>query len=415
MAFVLGSLIHGQQALIHRMSVVEVFPQTSQARVNGLIGIYSPNRATYQLQISPGLLVQPLPISTYGGTLQTDQQKLSTLQQPDGSTLIKDIKVNVGDIQPLVASGQVLAPSFKGDLSLKLSGSNAILDGSITNQSNLTLDRATLLTPGGIYELGTFSPGVLRNIHLSYSVDSMSIYNNGSNMPDYVNNYVSNYGSAADIKDKWISSLVGITYTSNDPQASKRYNLVSSLSERGRNNSMESNIYLGGWTETPPYKTELINQKSITDDMTLYLVKIDPQVSTQSNQVIFSPGLFTWRIFSNKVISATASPYAFASQQGTFTFAYRPIYSAHYQSVKSLFIHLHGKNTGFPIKFKVSLWNYPQQTWHDLNLASLGDFEVPAPQDFVNPEGEIRLQIDNPDSSAMNSDESVDFTLALNI
>jgi hypothetical protein len=277
------------------------------------------------------------------------------------------------------------------------------------------LERATLLTPGGIYELGTFSPGVTQNIHLSYSVDSMSIYNNGSNLLDYVNNYLGSYGSTANIQEKWVSSLVGGNYDSNDPEASKRNDIVSSLIQRGRYSNIESNIYLGGWTKTSPYKTELINQKSLTDDMTLYLVKIDPQVAVQSKQVIFSPGLFTWRIFSNKVISTTASPYNFASQQGTFTFAYRPIYPVSYQSVKSLFIHLSGNKTNSPIKFKVSLWNYHQQTWNDLNLVSLGDFEVPNPQDFVDPEGEIRLQIDNPDSSAMSPDESVDFTLALNM
>src|SRR4029077_3586352 len=118
-----GYQLRGGQASLHRLAVVQVWPNAATARVDGLVGLFSPRRTEYDLQFGRGFLARPMPLDTgsAGGSS-------FTLQQSDG-TLIPAVRMEGGAVEPFVVQGQMPAPAFESDLTLVINVSQVTLQG----------------------------------------------------------------------------------------------------------------------------------------------------------------------------------------------------------------------------------------------------------------------------------------------
>jgi hypothetical protein len=408
-AYVTGYQMRGAQAVLHRLSVVQVWPDSEYARVDQAIGLFSPRRTDYSLTFAEGFLARPMPIDAYGpgGTSYT-------VQQADQST-ISEVRVDIGGLEPFVMQGQVAAPRFEADVAITVSGGTAELRGTVTNHSELALTDVVVLAPGGVAQLGDLAPGASLNIHVALrnarataapanTILPAAAAGVGPNVPFY---------SMPSSYDSTIDDILGGRNYYNDRAQYRRYALLSSIIDTYGGGSRGSGVFLVGWADHAPAGIQLANRVFTPQDLSVYIVNLRPRFDLTGNVVAIPPGLMSWMAIGPARGGGPASPYDMYLYQGTeYTLRFAPALAIDYAAPQSLTLHLASYGLSGPAGVNVELWDYEQGAWLLQSVLNWGDNQIAAPQQHVGPGGEIQVRVTNAGQPQVSL-ERLDFTLVV--
>jgi len=111
-----------------------------EGRADALLGVFSPRRGSYDVQIGPDafiksgtLLAQPLRGSSPGGASGD-----FVVEQSDSLTL-RRMRVDVGAMQPFALSLSAPLPRLSANLTLDMTSSSAQLSGEVRNDGDVDL------------------------------------------------------------------------------------------------------------------------------------------------------------------------------------------------------------------------------------------------------------------------------------
>ena len=409
LAFLVGSLSRGNRPVIHRVAIVQVWPDAPQAAVHGLVGVYSPRRGTYQGEINGQFLASPIPSSFVMA------ERGITLLESEGQVQLPDFRIDVGGVRPLSLEGSIPTPAFDNGLVLTIDEHGVVLSGKVTNNSDLTLKDAVLMYPGGSLVIGELGPGDSYEINLplvkaqlvgqpSAGVLSPAMFTSPFSAPTYYPYYT--YEST-------VSEIVGTSDYYANQETYQRYLLTSAaLDAYGQSNGRGGGIYLSGWNDESPLDIRMTNRSSTrTSNTTLYLVSLRPRFELANGILRLSPGMFTWRPLGDSNASQV-NPYGGYLYQGEeFTLQYALNPPLAYRTVRSLTLHLQTTTTtSGPTGLEFQLWDFTAGQWVDLPDPGWGDYAIESPERYIGPGGTIQIHISN--TSVQWMDISVcDFTL----
>jgi hypothetical protein len=400
LAFLVGRSLSGGQPILNRLAVVQVWPETGQARVNGLLGVFSPDRDTYQLEIPPQFLTHAIP-----GNFSTGASTSPAIIKTDlGATQLADLRVDVGEVRSLALEGQVPAYPIVQEMSLHVDDRGAVLKGSLTNQGDQILQGVVLLAPGKSQQYGDIHPGETREIGLSLDEDSRSPYSGGT---------APGYGPMPRVHPggSW-DALLGTSDYHRDRQTYQRFALLNALTGYGPLESPKHGMILAAWSDGSPLTANLGGRDFLSSSTTLYLVSLQPQISLSPGKVSLPPGLFTWSVQTPGSIWE-ASPYDAVVNPGGFSVSFKPLIPLQNRPVESLTLRLKGYGATGPAGVSAELWNFDAGAWEALPAPQWGETSVPSPKIYVGPGGEIRLRLDNKNSISPVQVESADFILGI--
>jgi hypothetical protein len=414
LAYLGGYQLRGTQATLHRLSVVQVWPNSDRAHVDMLVGVFSPRRTEYDLEIGGDSLTRPLPSNTYG-TATSDTA--TTLEQED-VTRIRGLRVEIGGVEAFVAQGQVAAPLIHSNLQLNVQGSRASLDGDVTNDSDLTFNDTVLLAPGGVQRFGDFAPGQKLSITLPLTSgrSTPSAQDNaavvlpagaGANpLPNPSYSYYSGY-------DSTIDDILGSTYNYDDRKLYRKFSLLSALIDQYSGAGRGSGVYLVGWTEQAPLEASITDTVFNPVDASAYIIELQPQVVVSGGRIAIPPGMMSWTVLDPGT-QGTITPYDLYVYQGHFSLRFAPSRALDFQQVDSLVMHLTAYTQTGPVKdLDVSLWDYTAGDWVVQPGLSWGDNTIASPERYVGSNGEIQVQVSNPSSVNSIGIEGIDFSLTV--
>lgn len=413
LAYLLGYRLRGSVPILHRLAVVQVWPDSDVAQVDGLVGVFSPRRDEYEVAFGSEYLVRPLPSSytSFDTGLFSGQ-----LEQGDGTT-VKDLRVEVGGITAFVAQGQMPAPRFEADLKLDISGTNARLIGTITNASQMTLHDPVLLGPGAVLRLNDFAPGDTQSVMLSLSASratpaqpSGSTPVLSASVPPISPGPVRPYYGAYDTT---VDDVLGTSNYYDDKESYRKYSLLrAAVNPYGGVGGRGSGVFLAGWGDSSPIAVKLEGDGFTTNDTTAYLIALRPQVELGASRLELPPGLFNWSVVDAGQ-QGSPTPYDMYVYQGSYALEFTPIQPLAYQSVESLTLHFTGYGAQGRTNLAASLWDYTQSSWVAIPDLQWGDTPIQNPERFVGPGGEIQLRVENQGTGSSVSVEASDFTLAV--
>ena len=407
--YVTGYQLRGAQATLHQLAIVQVWPDAELAQVDQLVGLYTPRRSSYDLEFAPGFLVRPLP--AYGGYGAPASVKVEQGDQ----TLLPGLLADIGGVEAFVVQGQAPAPLFESDLTLEVTHNTVTLQGTVTNQSDITLTDAVVLAPGGsgsVTRLGSFQPGETRSVSLSLpnsravqtSANVIALTKGGPTPAGYY---------PPSVYDTTIDDILGNTSYYSDRNLFRRYSLLTAAIDSYSGGGRGSGVYLAGWAAAAPVSARVTNHGFSTIDTTLYLVDLRPQWNLGEQTLTVPPGLMTWSVVDPGQAGAP-TPYDMYVYPGSnYSLRFAPAAPLAFSRVHELTLHLDSYGSVGPPSLLIYSWDFTEGVWVLHDALAWGDNALPAPSRFVGPGGEIQVRVNLPQSAAQVSIESLDFTLVV--
>ncbi len=145
-AYGFGTALRGTDLIVNEVAIVRGAPGAAEGTAQVYLGIFSPSRATYQVQVPGGaLLASPISgdftVGGDGGTLDVVQGDPS---------LIRNLSVGFSSLRTIRAESATTVPLLEAQLSLD----DGVLSGTIRNRSEQALEKVAVVLGGSVAVIG---------------------------------------------------------------------------------------------------------------------------------------------------------------------------------------------------------------------------------------------------------------------
>ncbi len=391
LAYVTGFSLRGTQITLNRLSVVQVWPGSDRARVDGLIGVLSPRRSTYRLSAGPGLTLRPLPAVDGGGPFNPAQAAI-TIDQTDTFTA-RNVLVDASLIAGFTVNGFVEgAPRLQGSAELVYTdGVGQRWRGTVTNTTGLILNNAVVLVNGGVQHLGTLAVGASAAFDLRLT---------GFQSAPLALVSGQDTGVLYDSADMTVQDVMGVDYwpqrtfrpvTEDDRQVRQRQNLLSAVAyDTDFSGGRGDRVFVVGWADVSPLPVTLEDTAWAPQDVALYIFELPVTVSAPEGTVAIPPWFSTWAMARPSSVSGMRPYNLTIGGQDRVAFRFMPLPSAQLRTVERLEITARRASPG---SARLLIWNWGEGRWELLEQGGGVRVRLDSPAPYIGPSNAVQVLI----------------------
>jgi hypothetical protein len=394
-ALVAGFRLKGNNIIINQMSVASGHLDGHDVRVQTILGLYSPKRDTFDLSFPSGVLVRPF-VAGFGELASGGNVKAVLQGQ---QVVVDDIRVDVSGIEPLVADSYQQAPAVAGQVVLRSEGGDIILDASLQNNSQVSLENPTILVGLTAIPLGDLMPGESVTISQPVNIGSSSPAGLGS--PSFAP-----AGPAISPLSMNYNTILGTSEYFSDPHAYARWQLLEALrgnygSPTPSNNLTKATLVV--WTDEEQLAVDLGENQHEDLATTVYFLEMPLVHSIGGEEAIILPkALLNWQILAeNGVFEPTINNLYLPP--GWVEFEYEPWTEFQNVSVRDLTVVLQQRETApsQPLP-QVLIWDWQREMWLVVDNLIWGRTVVQDPSPYIGSGNKIRLRLQNDSAQSLN-------------
>ncbi len=406
-AYMTGFSLRGTQATVNRMALVQVWPNSERAQVDGVIGVLAPRRALYTLGVKDDLTLRLLNVDNVTGV-----NSANFSIQEDLNYAVKDFPVDAGVTAAFAVSGFTQASPLEGNVTLTLSqrsSTSVKVSGRVKNTTNMTLNGAVILALGGRADIGTLEPGEERQFDfLLSSLGALPAppltLGNGLRTSYFSSALYGGYNSNGQ-QERTIQDIMGRSYiqygryglgygeTPEQQEARRRQAFLQSLiSTSDPTGGRGSHVYLAAWTDNSPIGVDLQGATSANEDMSLYMYNLPVNVVADGDIVEIPPSLLTWTA-TDASTRRDAAPYNLNIMPGDkVVLRYNPLPEIPLSEVTEIDLIIRSNNVNQGV---ISLWDWTTGAWVPVNVANRTTTSITDNvQHFIGPENSIQLSLE---------------------
>lgn len=447
-AYLTGFSLRGNAATVNHLSVVQVWPNSDVARVDGLVGVFSPRRTTYDLWVDGDMSLRTIP-----NVAETDSSISQIPIIQDGNYLdvenpayrpayrIEDLPVDAGIIASFATSGYVPAPHISGTATWQLTETNNIdLVGSFTNSAGFDLEDAVILAKDKFESIGTVEAGETASFNIDittleptwlplgnrrevngYSpIQSFrggynpSIRNSNQNINAYSCSSTTNAYNAttAQVMFEQDYDCTKTNGTDSERAARRRALLITAINnEFDFSGGRGGDVYVIGWSDTEPFTANLGDRPQVNQHETLYIFKltVNFEIAPNTNTPVVPAGLMTWTIVDATQYNREYTPYSLRVRLSEpVTFRFVPVSGLEMATVEQL--DLRASLLGGSVRrVNFELWNWITGEWdlHEFEnidqTTNLNTLEIDNPQVYLGPSNAILVRIQLNENTSADS------------
>lgn len=389
LAYFTGFSLRGSAATVSHLAVVQVFPDSDTARVDGLVGVFSPRRTTYDLEVEGDMTLRTLP-GFHDSNLGIEQIKLVE----SNAYRVEDLPVDAGIITTFATSGYIPAQHIEGEAVWHLSNTvDPSITGEVTNPLDFDFEDMVILVKDGFFELGNLAAGETKTFELAPSTNfdlqtpvwsplgnrtDYSAPNFSYSTPGYYPNY-NTYGCAnRPLNTTATQVMTGKEFdcygstTDDGERALRRRSLLTSAinNEIDLSGGRGTTVYIVGWAEQSAFQVALEGTEQNNKYETLYIFELTTRFEDGDAEfVTIPPGLQTWTIADsdNPATRRDSQPYMVdvttPDEQAVFRFA--PLDEIPLASVDRLTLYTQILASSIQ-EVEFALWDWTTQEWVEL-------------------------------------------------
>lgn len=388
--YLTGFQLKGNTTIINQMSIAFGQAGAEQLRVQTLFGIYSPRRTTYDLILPATVAARPF--NRDAGTLSGNNGADAVSR--GNELIISGVVVDVGDTGTFVAESYQPAPNITGRAVLSLNNSSTQVEITIQNNSDITLEQATLLIGFTAIPLQTLTPG--ESTTQTHILGLTGLSTTSSGVPSYT--YTTGSGSTPLMTHA--DTILGTSDYYNDREAYPRWQLLQAMEDNSYGSTgasfvlPENVVTLVGWSEVAQVETAVNRDEYTSTSTTLYLLEIPITQNIVSGSNISVPvSMLNWQVLNNSGVYQPSIQNLYLYGNSWIEFEFTPW--ADFQNLQannlSLLIADPGYGGSLP---QVELWNWQTEEWVELDNPQWGNNEVSEFAPYIGPGSAIRLRLE---------------------
>ena len=388
--YLTGFQLRGNQTIINQMSVVHSQVGSEQARVQSLLGLYSPRRSTYDLILPGDAAVRPFE-QTFGAIGGSGNIESITR---DSALTIHEIRVDVADVETFIAESYRPALPITGEAALSLNSSDVQLSATIVNDSDVTLENAALLLGSTGIALGNIGPG-----------ESKSITENVGRAPTETGTFgpapapVPGPATGSPLTSH-AEMLLGTADYYNDRDAFPRWQLLQAVEGSGTpatgpTQSLSGDLVtLVAWARQQQIDVSLNRTEYDTLSDTLYLLELPLTQNIVSGAGVAVPvSLLNWQALATNGVHQPAIHNLDLATGGWIEFEYEPWPEFQDMVVNELALVLETQASAAEQPPEIRFWEWQQELWVTIAVAGWGETAVPEHARFIGANNVIRLRL----------------------
>lgn len=299
-AYAIGASLRGSDVLLHEVAIVRSAADSDRGLGLVYAGVFSPSRGTYQVTVlGDALLSAPINGDFFGGA--TSGSTALDIVQGDPA-MVRDLAIGYGSLRSLRVEAGVTAPIVTAEL--RLQGDTVV--GTITNRSDVTLERPALVVGANVQAFESLAPGASLTVSLPLGAEPF-----GSPLSEKVVGQPLFDGTVSGVDYQRLSvrrALVDqLTYDPN-------FGTSSQLPADGP--------VLLAFGDRPVVDVAVADRTPRMSSTVLYQVALPLEVS---GDVVFRDDLVRSTIVSVDAPFFSKDPSSVSFGQGALTMAYRPI------------------------------------------------------------------------------------------
>lgn len=377
--YFVGAQIRGSTALLNELSVAVSQNQGETAEVQTLLGLYAPQRGSYQFGVANDVQLRPLRGPYDGFTSGFDSIEASSNNQVQG------MRLDVGEVAAFATHSYQPAFRATGQASLESEGTDAQLTATIQNNSDQPMTDVSLLFGNQIFSIADLEPGASDEFSTTLSESTLARNGVGSGTATSISPGSSPLLNNLDI-------VIGGSNYYQDEELIRRRMLIDAISGSGNSNIPTDSVTLIFWTDQPQIEPQL-NRNLETSSTTLHFIELPLELNLDfATSSVVPTSLLSWSVLeSNNVFSPEPTNVSFG-QNGSVAFEYMPLGDYQTMQVETLTLSI-GEPDSFDTLPQVLLWNWQQEVWDEVENASWGDTAVSNPTPYIGTNNTIRIRL----------------------
>jgi len=396
-AYLLGFQLKGNETIVNQMSIAFGQLGGDQVRTQTLIGLYSPQRATFDLILPQEAIARPFE-QGYGDLVGPGN--IGAVERANEVT-VSDIRVDVGGVETLVADSYQSGPNITGAVRLRSEASDLIMDIDLFNNGSALLENAAIVFGSTVMSLGDIEPGgrVERSERVTTAQSSTGgSMSGGSSVPSPV------LGSPLSSN---MATILGSTDYYNDREVYPRWQLLQALAPEY---DASGGYYPLGkatlitWSDQPQLELSLSNDDFTATATTLYFLElpVNQDVAVSNTRTVLPRPLLSWQVLAEEgVYDARVDDLHLPP--GWIEIEFVPYAEFQALSVEDLSIVLQA-SAGQPGQRlpQVQVWNWVEAVWQMPADLDWGRITLDDPLDFVGPRNAVRIRLNNEGPDGIN-------------
>ncbi|MCP5097516.1 MAG: hypothetical protein GY943_18375 [Chloroflexi bacterium] len=389
-AYITGFQLRGNDVLINQMSIVYNHAGAEQAQVQSLLGLYSPDRSQYDLQLPPQSVIRPFQETFGPGSGNSNFESISYSNR----VTVKGIRVDISGVETFVAQTVQPALAVTGQAALEARDGRLLLTATIQNNSNIDLELTTLLLGDTVVRVGDIKAGAIATVS-----EVIGTAPTGQSGTFGVGTAVFPVSGGSSPLTANVSTIVDSYDYYNDPVAYPRYQLLQALEgSSGPGSTLgtypDDAVTLLAWSDEQQIAVELADHDFETSGETLFFIELPLTQNLVSGSDVTVPAtLLSWDVLTQgSVYNPSITDLSLNGSWIEFEFV--PWAEFQTMDVVGLGINLQSSNTA-ELAPAVQLWNWQAERWQAVENAGWGETAVSDPTPFIGTQNSIRLRLDD--------------------
>jgi hypothetical protein len=384
-AYATGFGLRGNAPILNQISIMTGQIGGEQARVQTIIGLYSPSRTSYDLDLPVTAVVHPLARTTaFGDTVRSGSGHIVS----NGRLTVSNIRTDIGSVEAFVADSYQPLPDIAATADLRSESGSLLADVEVVNNGRFPLSRVAIIGGRQLEFVGDLPAGASRSLRLDLGTATAT---SPTLMPG-----PGGWPSTQSPLLYFAEPLLGGWATRNEPDLAARHELfraIESYSGSAQPATAVPPILLVAWSDEALLDVSLNHNRTEQMATTLYVFSIPVDSLTSSDRLSLPVDLLQGNVLDSSRIYNIDYRDLYLNG-GWVEFEFTPWPAFRDLRVDELIIVLQ-QQMGGSTPPAVSLWDWAEGEWVMETAVVWGNTPIPDPDRYLNDQNSIRLRLED--------------------